>query len=87
MKQKISRHQSKTNHGQIEPVLEDDLQADNGRLDYQVDEKPEDTEGNQTLLFGNTDSKAQEKDQNQQRKKSGGWGPIMNRTLWCDEED
>ncbi len=72
MKQKISRHNGQTNHRQIEPVLKDNLQADNGRLDYQVDKKPEDTEGNQTLLFGNTDGKAQEKGQNQQGKKSGG---------------
>jgi hypothetical protein len=72
MKQKISRHQGQTNYGQIEPVLEDNLQADNGRLDYQVDEKPEDTEGNQTPLFDNTDGKPQEKNQNQQGKKSGG---------------
>jgi hypothetical protein len=47
--QQLTRHHRESEHRQVETMLEDHLQRHDGRLDQQVAQEPEHTEGEQAV--------------------------------------
>jgi hypothetical protein len=63
--------QREAEHRQIEPVLEHHLQGDEGRLDGEMQEEPEDAERGQASLRGQPNRQRQQSEEGDQRQERG----------------